>query len=310
MPFIVGAGRSGTTLLRLMLDSHSQLAIPSESGFLAELSDPPEPESAGTPAGFLEIVLANPHWAGFCVPDAELRAAVGALDPFDSSAAARLCYSLYAARHDKPRYGDKTPMYVLKMDQLERLLPEARFVHIIRDGRDVALSMRPMPFAPGKDMTSIAAQWRDWVRQGRELGPQVNHYMEVRFEDLVRDPKAELRAICEFIELEFELGMLDYTDTAHDRLKEPGHFNDPISGLTATPDSRVRSHEFTALPPQSSRIGRWRSEMTAAELGEFEAEAGELLDELGYGVAYEDKNDAKKLPKAFAAARKKLRLRD
>jgi hypothetical protein len=50
--------------------------------------------------------------------------------------------------------------------------------------------------------------------------------------------------------------------------------------------------------------------MTAAELGEFEAEAGELLDELGYGVAYEDKNDAKKLPKAFAAARKKLRLRD
>jgi hypothetical protein len=298
MPFVVGAGRSGTTLLRLMLDAHSQVAIPGESGFLARLSDPAAAHAADTADAFLDTVISNPHWPGFCVPDADLRVAVAGLAPFNPSDAARLCYSLYAARHGKPRYGDKTPMYVLKMDQLEQLLPEARFVHIIRDGRDVALSMRPRPFAPGKDMTSIAAQWRDWVSTGRLIGPNVSHYMEVRFEALVREPEIELRAVCDFLELEFEAGMLGYPDAAYDRLRESGDFDDPISGLKADPDARVRSHEFTALPPQTSRIGRWQSEMTSEELNEFEAEAGDLLDELGYGRAGEIKGPPSAKPQA------------
>ena len=121
-------------------------------------------------------------------------------------------FAAYAAQRGKPRWGDKTPLYMQHLDLLDRLFPDARFVHPIRDGRDAALSFLAVP--PGlmtegwghpRDAAGFACQWAIEVRAARRLGARVgaDRYLEVRYEELVADPDTVLRAVCAFAELEF-----------------------------------------------------------------------------------------------------------
>ena len=117
------------------------------------------------------------------------RAALQAIEPFTVADGLRAFYQLYAARFGKSRWGDKTPLYCMHVQSIAALLPEAHFVHIIRDGRDVALSLRPMWFAPGRDIETLAAHWRQCVTTGREQGSRCRHYLEVRYDQLVEDSR-------------------------------------------------------------------------------------------------------------------------
>ena len=100
--------------------------------------------------------------------------------------AIRLVYSCYARSKGKLRYGDKTPRYVRKLELISRVFPEARFVHVIRDGRDVALSLLERDWGP-KTIEQAASLWRKRVRAGRRAGAILGRrcYIEVRYEDLV-----------------------------------------------------------------------------------------------------------------------------
>ena len=100
--------------------------------------------------------------------------------------AIRAFYMLYAEREGKTRYGDKTPGYVQEMRRIQRVLPEARFVHIIRDGRDVSLSHLRMNWGP-ETYAAVGAPVAQPDPQGAQDGAPVNHYTEVHFEDLVAD---------------------------------------------------------------------------------------------------------------------------
>jgi hypothetical protein len=146
MPFVVGLSRSGTTLLRLMLDAHRLVAIPSGTFFIPEArrvcADSPQPAES-----FLALLATHWKWPDFHLDAAALRREVQALEPFDLGAALRAFYRLYAQRFNKPRWGDKSA-YLAEMDAVQAVLPEAVFVHLIRDGRDVALSIRPLYWGP------------------------------------------------------------------------------------------------------------------------------------------------------------------
>ncbi|HKO60953.1 MAG TPA: sulfotransferase, partial [Pyrinomonadaceae bacterium] len=138
VPFIVGVPRSGTTLLRLMCDAHPDLSVPPEMGFMPAVA---RLHSEARPArsAFLRAVTGLPSWQDANIDRAEFEAAVSAVEPFHVSEAIRTFYRTYARRFGKSRWGDKTPAYCLHMRDIERILPEARFIHIIRDGRDVGL---------------------------------------------------------------------------------------------------------------------------------------------------------------------------
>src|SRR5687767_7251824 len=138
-PFVVGVSRSGTTLLRLMLDAHPQLTIPPETHFVPELIRAAGRRRASA-EGLAEIIVSQRQWGDFGVDEAELRLRLEALDRVEPAGALRAFYGLYAEKQGKPRWGDKTPIYVEHMRGIAKALPEARFVHLIRDGRDVALS--------------------------------------------------------------------------------------------------------------------------------------------------------------------------
>src|SRR5262249_44051088 len=136
------------------------------------------------------------------------------------AAGLRAFYQIYAARFGKSRWGDKTPLYSRQMPEISGLLPEARFVHLIRDGRDVALSLKKVWFAPGQDMRTLAEYWSNLIQQTRAFGQQCPHYLEIRYEQLVRHPADELQRICDFLEIEYDSRMQQYHELAANRLAE------------------------------------------------------------------------------------------
>ena len=106
------------------------------------------------------------------------------------------------------------------MPLIQKALPEARFIHVIRDGRDVALSVLDRTVRDDVDAAEVARRWRRKIERAHEDRPKLDHYLEVRYEDLVADPRPALERICEFIELPFDEAMLDYHERSGERLEE------------------------------------------------------------------------------------------
>jgi hypothetical protein len=285
MPIIVGSPRSGTTLLRLMLDAHPELAIPPETGFLTfPFEEAPDPEVSRS--GFFSAItsypLESPGWADFQISAEDFERKLRELQPFSIAQGLRLFYRMYASRFQKLRWGDKTPLYCRHLRQIEGLLPEARFIHLIRDGRDAAVSLRKQWFSPGYEIGIQAHYWRDNVTTAREQGSSCRHYMEVRYEEVVRDSPTVLRAICGFLDLDYHPDMLRYHERASRRLEEHTGRARADGSTVVTREARLRQQELTKQPPDVSRIGAWRSELGEEDRREFQAIAGDLLQELGY----------------------------
>lgn len=288
-PFVVGAARSGTTMLRLMLDSHAELAIPPETQVVPELISASKQPGAGA-GEIAELLVAHRRFPDFGIQADDVRARFAAIQPWDVSEALREFFRLYAEKEGKPRWGDKTPGYSRYIKKIHRHLPEARFIHLIRDGRDVRLSQlgrgsdHPSPDRHGR-------RWRKRVLAAREQGAEVPHYTEVRYEDLVLDTEAQLRRLCEFLELEWDPAMLTFHERAQDRLSEIARDLPEGEELAEgrhrahrTAEDRLQLHRLTAEPPRKDRVGRWRSQMSAEDRAAFESEAGGLLSELGYEI--------------------------
>jgi hypothetical protein len=157
------------------------------------------------------------------------------------------------------------------LDVLPRAFPDARYVHIVRDGRDAALSMLAMRRKPRFNLArprgvgDFACAWQKEIRGARAFG--VGHpYLELRYEDLVAEPEARLRDVCAFLDIEFEPRMLEYH-----RREDPALYAD---------------HPRLAQPPVRDARS-WRKEMRDEDVELFEAIAGDLLSELGYGRAHQ-----------------------
>jgi hypothetical protein len=263
-----------------MLDAHPGLAIPSQTHFIplaaAACQDAVNPMQA-----FVETLTSHLLWPNFHIDADILRERVAALDPFAVGDACRVFYQLYAERFGKPRWGDKTPGYVNRMELIQELLPEAHFIHIIRDGRDVALSLNEAwrPSGRVKPVQEAATWWMSKISKARRQAKGLSFYQEVSYESLVLDTEATLRRICAFVDLPWHPLMLRYYQTAADRLAEITAFD---HSKAATVEQLHVRHAWTTKPPEASRIGRWRTEMSASDRQEFEAIAGEMLAELGY----------------------------
>ncbi|MEJ7876465.1 MAG: sulfotransferase, partial [Solirubrobacterales bacterium] len=190
----------------------------------------------------------------------------------------------------KSHWGDKTPTYVKTMRRIKRVLPEASFIHVVRDGRDVTLSNNkriverghrdPVPAA------RAARQWRNRVQKAQADGPKLGKYLEIRYEDLVLDTESTLRRVCECIDLEFEPGMLRYHETASERLSEMAGAMPARDGRPEREaGERLKAHALATKPPTKERIEVWRDDMSAEDQAAFERVAGDLLDDLGYARA-------------------------
>ena len=281
---VLGVRRSGTTLLRVMLDRHSGLAVPDESYFVPQLAD----RHRGTidVDRFIDDLgrLPTLHEWDVHVEAVRLRLRDG-MTPGEAIAAV---YETYAAARGKARWGDKTPMYMQRLSLLERLFPAALYVHVIRDGRDCAVSFAQMPggivtrtWAHPGDAAGFACQWRAEIVAARKLGRRAgSRYLEVRYETLVAEPEQTLRAICAHAELPFEPAMLDYAGNV---------------------DVSAQPHQQSLAKPPTPGLRDWRAEMPDADARAFEAVAGDLLAELGYETSRRRPTVAGRLRRAWYA---------
>ncbi|HEX2051523.1 MAG TPA: sulfotransferase [Actinomycetota bacterium] len=265
--FVVGSARSGTTLLRLMLNAHPAISVPPESRFVVELWRGSEDVDAETTLGALSR---HRLFAAWDLPIEAVRAELGRSGTVRYADVMTAAYRAFAHLRGKPRWGDKTPRYVEHLPLLARLWPDARFVHLVRDGRDVALSYADVPFGPTR-VAESAALWASRVStgvvHGRALGP--GRYLEMRYEELVADPAAGARALCDFLAVDFDARMLDYAQRARDAvLPRAARYNPHV---TEPPRTDTRS---------------WQADMPPEHVEVFEAIAGDVLSMLGYPRRY------------------------
>ena len=266
--FVIGAQRSGTTMLRLMLNRHPDVVVPFESGFItefiprqAEFGDLADPANA---ARLLSAIAAHPLVKkGDLIQDPK---AILARPISDYASLCDAIFSVYAEGQGKRRWGDKTPSYVTEIDQLCRLFPGCKILHIVRDGRDVALSNLRVGWGI-HNLPRAAHDWR-WKtllahKMGALLGP---NYFELRYEELVTAPEQHLRRICEFLDLQYDPRMLSYHETATNEM----------------PQASLDWHRNSVRAPDSSLIYAWKKDMPKADRIIFEQIASDALETFGY----------------------------
>ena len=265
---LLGVSRSGTTLLRVVLDRSPGLAIPDESFFVPLLAR----RNGRTidAERFLDDVSRIPTIRDWGLTPADISRRVRSGMRIGDAIAA--IFEAYADAAGKPRWGDKTPMYMRHLALLEELFPQAQYVHLIRDGRDAALSFLEMPegtftrtWAHPRTPAQFACLWRKEVGDARALGRRVGptRYLEVRYEELVADAESVVREICAFAAVAFEPAMLDYTGSV---------------------DVSAKPHQQRLLTPPTTGVRSWREDMSTSNVAAFDAVAGDLLDDLGYAV--------------------------
>lgn len=280
-PFVVGVNRSGTTLLRMMLDAHPDLTIPPETHFVPELIETAE-DGATDAEHLLATITSQREWGDFGLTEEELLTRFEALDPLTAGGALREFYGAYAERVGKPRWGEKTPIYVKSMRAIQSALPEARFVHVIRDGRDVALSIRDRA-TKEHTFEAIAERWVRRITRARAQAKRLDHYKEIRYEALILDTEPTLREVCDHFALPWSDDVLDYHQRSAERLEEMKR-ELPDSGKRThlSVERRMMTHARTTEAPDPRRVSRWRESMDPGDRKIFEAIAGDLLNELGY----------------------------
>ena len=299
-PLLVGGcPRSGTTLLRAILDNHPELAMPVETNFVLPLWHERSAfgdlrrEDARRAVG--EWIFAGKGRGGKRIrgdmPVAESVARCAAAGPTLGSVLAA-CFALYAERTGKPRWGDKRPRYAMYPGVLFDLFPDAQFVNVVRDPRGAVASQIPM----GWDESEVAleaslANWELSVRRVDDLAARLrpDQLLDVRYEDLVRDPAAELARICAFAGLAA---------------------GDAVTAMLDAPRHGKRSeaeHQFVRdIDP--GRITGWSERLDPAAIALVEHVAAPWLERFGFLPIANAEIDARSLAE-FDRQRKARRAR-
>jgi hypothetical protein len=279
--FIVGANRSGTTLLRLILNAHSRIAIPDEliyfdsylAGVPIEQWRHPDLDAEAY-AAFVDHFLTET-----CIPldgldFTALRARILSDGPHDFRRPYQCALEAWAQHHGKTRWGEKTPGNLFFADIIHDMFPDAQFIYMVRDPRAGVASMQNVSFFP-QDVVFNALSRRKHATDGRAL--LLRHVpdeqrMTLRYEDLVRDPEHTVRTVCNYLDEPFEPGMLHFHREA-DR-----YMNDEAASAYNASATRPISDEH---------IDRWRDRLDADEIALVETVCREEIRAFDYPVTDE-----------------------
>lgn len=260
--FIGGAGRSGTTLVRVILDSHPNITCGPEFKVLPSIAQLAYDFQTGMFPTLQEYMLTR----------AEIR-----------NAFRELIASLlgnYYRQSGKRRLAEKTPHNVLHFQQLHQLFSQSPLVHVIRDGRDVVCSLLKMnwsnpttgqPLEYTRNIRKATEYWVSVVKQGRITAQHpsaAERYFELRYEDIVTQPEPTLRQLFEFIGEPWNETVLNF------------HRQDRNLAGESSAGQVVK-------PINTQSLGRWKNDLKVKDKRIVKDMAGDLLIELGYA---EDKN--------------------
>jgi hypothetical protein len=276
--FVMGCGRSGTTLLYHMLLSAGGFAVYRAESNAINLLEPRfgDLSKTGNKKRLMEAWLASKLFDRSGLDAAAITAKVIA-ECRNGGDFLRIIMGEMARTQNVERWADCTPEHLLHLERIKETIPEALIIHIIRDGRDVGLSTAKLGYVRRMwwDRTSnvmVSGLYWEWmVRKGREDGRKLGpDYTEVRFEELISDPRATLAKLSGFIDQE-----LDY-----DHILKVG------IGSVSEPNTSFKDSANGAFNP----LQRWRKGFTPDDLAMFEALVGNTLQELGYALGTENRS--------------------
>ena len=305
-PLFIGAcPRSGTTLLRLMLDNHPDLGVPQETNFVRPLwwrrvqfGDLRDPGNRRRVAEwiFTDRSCRAGRLRGDHVSRRQAIDAVAAAPP-TLGGIVQACFELYAHAHGKPRWGDKRPAYAGFIASLFAMFPHAQYVNIVRDPRSASASQIPMGWdEPEVAFPAAVARWEASIartdRFARGLRP--DQLLDLRYEDLVTDPRAALQRVCDFAGLRG--GEAIQAMIAAERRAA---YRGPQERLTG--------------PVTTASIERWRERLAPAQIALVERAAAPYFDRLGYRAAPDvaaepDAADMRELERQRRLTRRKWRI--
>lgn len=274
-PLFVGAcPRSGTTLLRVLLDSHPDLAVPHETNFVrplwwgrvgfGDLRDAANRRRAAE-AVFNARGTRDARLRDDRLTRAEAVARVAAAPPTLGSVIGA-CFALYAETQGKPRWGDKRPAYSGFIGPLFELFPDAQYVNVVRDQRGAIASQLGMSWdPPAVRFATATARWEGAIERTDHFAGRLrpDQLLDVRYEDLVADPVPVLERICAFANLRA----------------------DAVGAMIAAEDrERVRGRVFEEVnePVTTASVERWRERLTPAQVALVEQATAPLLERFGY----------------------------
>ena len=248
--FIVGCARSGTTLLRMILDSHPRISCGEETKFLTDL----EP-------------ILGPHWRLLSSYGFDRAWWIDRIRRFYGDFQAD-----YLGRRGKARWAEKTPTYTMHLDFIDEVFPDAQYVHIIRDGRDVVASFRER-WGYRAGVRAANSVWAMYVKTAQDFGRRQppGRYHELRYEALVQETEPTVRSLLEFLGEEWDPAVLRHHELDHDT-------TDRYATFTAS--RREEAGDDAAI--YRSRIGAGRTALDPVMKALLRRSAGSLLAELGY----------------------------
>jgi hypothetical protein len=272
--FIVGAARSGTTLLQRMLRSHPNISSPTgESQFVVPLDRDRASFGDLTRLDNVRRVVevmyrTNPEYleTDFHGLEFDLDLIAKALHQEGRASIEGLIAALFelnARGENKTRWADKTPYYILHLERIKTMFPDAQIIHVIRDGRDVALSMLGRRFDLDiHNVFAAAERWKHYVDAGQAFGRHAgpDEYIQLRYEDVLSAPRETMGKLCDF-------------------LGEP--YSEKIVEFDKSSDPKSRT-PLLAKPLQKNNWEKWREQMSGRQIRVFEGVAGETLNRNGY----------------------------
>ena len=269
--FVVSSPRSGSTLLRLILDAHPRMAVPPPA-WLTHFIYPylysyGDLSIESNLAEMIEDSLATPTIRAWPISPSAQEVRAEMREPTFAEMYAAL-HRLYAQSHGKERWGEKTPRVCFYMEDLKSMYPGAQFVHIIRDGRDVAIDIADSALWPN-NLYATAAVWRDFVKSINESAETLDpeSFCVVRYEELCAEPEPVLVKLCEFLGEDFSPAMLAHQETASTKK------------WAETP-----IHAKTAHPITTDFVEMYKHRLPESDVGVIESLIGETLGEFGYAL--------------------------
>ncbi len=257
--FIVGCNRTGTSLLRTMLNHHPDIAVPLESIFFIDYL------KAGKRVDIelqKKLLVGEPmlnEW-GIKLNYHDFNKSVAAGDLI------RVAHEKYAQKEGKKYWGNKTPRLTRHFELIKEALPKALFIHMIRDPRAVALSLSKTKIHRS-NVYFGAKRWLRFVQSGLEMEKKFKKdVLRMRYEDLVKDPEKMLRIICNFLGLRFSRKMLNYYTKGNNEYRT-FHNNE---------------HKNLKLPPYVKRINAWKNELTKKEVEVIDSICKDVAIKVGY----------------------------
>lgn len=274
--FIVGANRSGTTLLRLILNAHPRIGIPEEVSYLNPWIAEHWRETVPDRDAFRHRVQWQLQHSmqpdAFPGIDHEVlcHEVVDQAEVYDYRAVYQGALGAWARYHGKVRWGEKTPGNLFYVDTLRAMFPEAQFIHLVRDPRAGVQSMQTTSFF-SSDVVLNALNRRKYLREGlrRDATMPPDRWMRIRYEDLLASPEETVRTLCRFLGERFDPCMLRYYDDAEQYMK---------------PAAANSFNQTARQPIDPTKITAWRNHLRPQEIAAIEALCHEEMRRLGYAL--------------------------